>query len=153
MIQAGRSKLTAPDLGERVVMMAGDALRLPFPNDSFDAAATGFALRNVIDIPLAFAEMLRVVRPGGRVVCLEISRPTLPFFRSLFGFYFYRLVPWIGGLVSGQKEAYTYLPNSLTDFLTPQEIKTVMESVGWREVRYWRLMLGTVAIHLGVKGA
>jgi len=153
MIQAGRSKFTAPDLGERVVMMAGDALRLPFPNDSFDAAATGFALRNVTDIPLAFAEMLRVVRPGGRVVCLEISRPTLPFFRSLFGFYFYRLVPWIGGLVSGQKEAYTYLPNSLTDFLTPQEIKTVMESVGWREVRYWRLMLGTVAIHLGVKGA
>lgn len=151
MMRTGRPKFGAEDLADRIALTTGDALRLPFPEDSFDAATTGFALRNVTDIPRAFAEMWRVVRPGGRVVSLEISRPTLPVFRTLFHFYFYRLVPWLGGIISGQKEAYAYLPNSLTAFLTPKEVKAVMEKVGWRHVRYWRLMVGTVAIHVGVK--
>lgn len=153
MMQTGRPKFAAVGVEGRIALAAGDALRLPFPDSSFDAATTGFALRNVTDIARAFAEMYRLVKPGGRVVCLEISRPTLPLFRSLFSFYFYRLVPWVGGLVSGHKEAYTYLPNSLTNFLTPKEIKAVMEEVGWSQVRYRRLMMGTVAIHVGVKGA
>ena len=151
MLQTSQAKMIAREMKGQISLAAGDALWLPFPENSFDAATTGFALRNVIDIPRAFAEMLRIVRPGGRVVCLEISRPTLPLFRLLFGFYFYRLVPWIGGLVSGQRDAYAYLPNSLTNFLTPSEIKDVMESAGWQQVRYRRLMMGTVAIHTGVK--
>lgn len=151
MMQTGRPKLAGLD--GRVTLAAGDALRLPFPDDSFDAITTGFALRNVTDIPRAFAEMYRLVRPGGRVVCLEISRPTLPLFRSLFNFYFYRLVPWVGGLVSGQRDAYAYLPDSLTGFLMPKEVVAVMQDVGWRRVRYRRLMLGAAAIHVGVKSA
>ena len=151
MMRVGHPKLVATGLERRIMLAASDALDLPFLDDSFDAVTTGFALRNVTDIPRAFAEMYRVVKPGGRVVCLEISRPSLPLFRSLFGFYFYRLVPWIGGLVSGQREAYAYLPNSLTNFLTPEEVKTVMKEVGWQQVCYRRLMLGTVAIHVGVK--
>jgi demethylmenaquinone methyltransferase/2-methoxy-6-polyprenyl-1,4-benzoquinol methylase len=151
MLQTAGEKFAAQGAGQRVSPVVGDALRMPFPDHSFDAATTGFALRNVTDIPRAFAEMYRLVRPGGRVVSLEISRPTLPLFRGLFRFYFYRLVPWVGGLVSGEGDAYAYLPRSLTGFLTPDEVKEVMASVGWRRVRYKRLMLGTVAIHVGEK--
>jgi len=153
MMRTAHPKLSAADLNGRVTLAAGDALRLPYPDRSFDAVTTGFALRNVTDIPRTFAEMYRVVKPGGRVVCLEISRPTRPLFRSLFRFYFYRVVPWIGGLISGHRDAYLYLPNSLTDFLTPEEVKVVMEEACWRQVRYRRLMIGTVAIHVGVKDA
>jgi demethylmenaquinone methyltransferase/2-methoxy-6-polyprenyl-1,4-benzoquinol methylase len=132
-------------------LTAGDALRLPFADSTFDGVVTGFALRNVTDIPAAFAEMARVTRPGGRVACLEIAKPQLPLFRQLFGFYFYRLVPLLGSLIGGERAAYTYLPHSLTAFLTPGEIVEVMRHAGWQDVRYQRLMLGTVAVHLGVR--
>lgn len=133
-------------------LLAGDALRIPFPNDTFDAVVTGFALRNVTDIPAAFTEMARVTRRGGRVACLEIAKPQTPFFKRLFGLYFYRLVPLLGGWITGQRTAYTYLPHSLSAFLNPDEIADVMGQTGWREVSYKRLMLGTVAVHVGIRG-
>jgi demethylmenaquinone methyltransferase/2-methoxy-6-polyprenyl-1,4-benzoquinol methylase len=132
-------------------LLAGDALRIPFADGSFDAMVTGFALRNVTDIPAAFAEMARVTRPGGRVACLEIAKPRTPLFRQLFALYFYRLVPVLGGWITGQRSAYTYLPHSLTAFLTPDEIAGVLRQTGWREVRVRRLMFGTVAVHVGVR--
>jgi demethylmenaquinone methyltransferase/2-methoxy-6-polyprenyl-1,4-benzoquinol methylase len=132
-------------------LLAGDALRIPFGDGAFDAIVTGFALRNVTDIPAALAEMARVTRPGGRVACLEIAKPKTPFFRQLFALYFYRIVPLVGGWITGQRAAYTYLPHSLTTFLTPSEIADVMRQTGWQEVRYRRLMLGTVAVHVGVR--
>ena len=131
--------------------IAGDALRLPFVRGTFDAIVTAFALRNVTDIPAAFAEMARVTRRGGRVACLEIAKPRQPLFRHLFALYFYRLVPLVGGWITGQRSAYTYLPHSLTAFLTPDEIADVMRRTGWCEVSYRRLMLGTVALHVGVR--
>jgi demethylmenaquinone methyltransferase/2-methoxy-6-polyprenyl-1,4-benzoquinol methylase len=143
MMRTGQPKLAAADVDGRIALAAGDALRLPFLDKSFDAVTTGFALRNVTDISRTFAEMY---------LCLEISRPTLPLFRSMFGFYFYRVVPWMGGLISGHRDAYVCLPRSLTGFLTPEEVKAVMEEVGWRQVRYRRLMIGTVAVHVGVRG-
>jgi demethylmenaquinone methyltransferase/2-methoxy-6-polyprenyl-1,4-benzoquinol methylase len=135
----------------RLGLLAGDALKLPFPSATYDAVVAGFALRNVTDIPAAFGEMARVTRPGGRVACLEIAKPQSPLFRRLFAVYFYRLVPLIGGLITGQRSAYTYLPHSLTAFLTPDEIADVMRRTGWREVSYKRFMLGTVAVHVGVR--
>jgi demethylmenaquinone methyltransferase/2-methoxy-6-polyprenyl-1,4-benzoquinol methylase len=132
-------------------LVAGDALRSPFADGAFDAVVTAFALRNVTSIPEAFAEMARVTRSGGRVACLEIAKPQLPLFRCVFALYFYRLVPLIGKMISGETEAYTYLPHSLTSFLTPDEIMAVMRSTGWREVRCRRLMLGTVAVHVGIR--
>jgi len=149
MLDLARHKAEAS--GARLNLMAGDALRLPFPGGTFDGVVTGFALRNVTDIPAAFAEMARVTRSGGRVACLEIAKPQLPIFRKLFAWYFYRLVPIVGGLISGQRAAYTYLPHSLTGFLTPDEIAEVMRRTGWQEVSYQRRMLGTVAIHAGVR--
>jgi demethylmenaquinone methyltransferase/2-methoxy-6-polyprenyl-1,4-benzoquinol methylase len=133
------------------LFLAGDALRIPFVDSSFDGVVTGFALRNVTDIPAAFAEMARVTRPGGRVACLEIAKPRTPLFRQLFAFYFYRLVPLAGRWITGDPQAYTYLPHSLTAFLTPDEIIDVMRQTGWRDVSYKRLMFGTVAIHVGTR--
>ena len=152
MINMGRVKVAAAGENPRIRFVIGDALRLPFADSCFNAVTSGFALRNVADIPQAFAEMGRVVKAGGRVLCLEIARPMLPIFRQFFHFYFYRLVPLLGRSIVGQKEAYHYLPHSLTYFLSPEELKAVMERVGLNKVGYRRLMLGTVAVHMGVKG-
>jgi demethylmenaquinone methyltransferase/2-methoxy-6-polyprenyl-1,4-benzoquinol methylase len=145
--KAAMTGLDSPSLA----LSAGDALRVPFVDGLFDGVVTGFAMRNVTDIPAAFAEMARVTRPGGRVACLEIAKPGTPFFRQLFALYFYRLVPLLGGWITGQPAAYTYLPHSLTGFLTPDEIADVMRRTGWCNVRYKRLMLGTIAVHVGVR--
>lgn len=131
--------------------LVGDALRIPFVDSTFDGVVTGFALRNVTDIPAAFAEMARVTQSGGRVACLEIAKPRTPLFRELFSFYFYRLVPLAGRWITGDPAAYTYLPHSLTAFLTPDEIAEVMRQTGWCDVSYKRLMFGTVAIHVGTR--
>jgi demethylmenaquinone methyltransferase/2-methoxy-6-polyprenyl-1,4-benzoquinol methylase len=134
-----------------LLLSTGDALALPFADGAFDGVVTGFALRNVTDIPAAFAEMARLTRPGRRVACLEIAKPRTPLFRHLFALYFYRLVPLVGGWITGQRSAYTYLPHSLTAFLTPEEIADVMRRTGWRDVTVRRLMFGTVAVHVGVR--
>jgi demethylmenaquinone methyltransferase/2-methoxy-6-polyprenyl-1,4-benzoquinol methylase len=142
---------TGPTSGA-LALLAGDALRIPFPDGAFDGVVTGFALRNVTDIPAAFAEMARVTRQGGRVACLEIAKPQTPFFRRLFAVYFYQIVPLLGGWITGQRSAYTYLPHSLSAFLNPDEIASVMSRTGWHDVSYKRLMLGTVAVHVGIRG-
>jgi demethylmenaquinone methyltransferase/2-methoxy-6-polyprenyl-1,4-benzoquinol methylase len=154
----GYSNRTERPVGEAkrgvdsIAFLAGDALRIPFPDGTFGAVVTGFALRNVTDIPAAFAEMARVTRSGGHVACLEIAKPQSPLFRGLFALYFYRLVPLLGGWITGQRSAYTYLPHSLSAFLNPDQIASVMTETGWREVSYRRLMLGTVAVHTGIRG-
>ena len=136
---------------DSLAFLSGNALQIPFPNGAFDAVVTGFALRNVTDIPAAFAEMARVTKPGGRIACLEIAKPQTPLFKRAFGLYFYRLVPLLGGWITGQRSAYTYLPHSLSAFLNPDEIAEVMSRTGWQEVSYKRLMLGTVAVHVGTR--
>ena len=147
MMQAGQDKPGA----ERIRWCAADALRLPFNDETFDAVTSGFGVRNFIDRETAFREQRRVLRPGGRVVCLEISKPPRNLLRPFFLLYFNHLVPIAGGIISGQRDAYTYLPQSVNEFLTPQELQAVMERAGLRNVTYRRLMLGTVAIHVGLK--
>jgi demethylmenaquinone methyltransferase / 2-methoxy-6-polyprenyl-1,4-benzoquinol methylase len=146
MMLAGRGKR-----GLAFPFVQGDALALPFPKDHFDAVCSGFMMRNVVDVRAAFAEQRRVARPGGRVVCLEITRPASASFRLFFDVYFFRLVPFIGGLISGQRAAYSYLPASTVNFPRPPALAAIMEEVGLRDVRYQMAMLGTVAVHWGVK--
>lgn len=129
----------------------GDALALPFAEDTFDAATSGFMMRNVLDVRAAFAEQVRVVRPGGRVVCLEITLPQTPVFGDLFRAYFFGVVPRIGRAISGHGEAYSYLPASALAFPRPPELQRIMEAAGLRDVRYRLAMMGTVAIHWGTK--
>ncbi|NUQ38575.1 MAG: ubiquinone/menaquinone biosynthesis methyltransferase [Caldilineales bacterium] len=145
MMRVGQSKEGAG----RIPFVEADALRLPFPTASFDAACSGFLMRNVTDIPAAFAEQRRVVRPGGRVVCLEITRPAAPIWRDLFHLYFFRFVPRITALVSSHKSAYTYLPASTLAFPRPPQLAEIMQAAGLRQVRYRTLMLGTIALHVG----
>lgn len=128
-----------------------DTLHLPFPDNSFDAVVSGFLLRNVISVSQALAEQTRVCRAGGRVLVLEIPRPPDNLFGVLFRLYFHRVVPVLGGLISGQRDAYSYLPASADVFLRPEELKVEMEKAGLHDVSYTMLMLNTVALHVGVK--
>lgn len=136
----------------RTDFVAGDAHTLPFPNDSFICATVGFGVRNFTDVPLALREMRRVVRPGGRVVILEIVRQDgFNPIGKLFPLYFRLITPWMGALFAGDREAYTYLPESVQGFLSADELAEMMEGAGLINVRYQHLALGTVAIHVAVK--
>ncbi len=128
----------------------GDALTLPFPDATFDGCTNAFLIRNVVDLPLCLCEMKRVVKPGGRVVCMEITHPQTPIFKQLFTLYFYKLVPVIGGIIAGDPKAYSYLPNSLTKFPPAEPLKRIMQDAGYRDVSYRLLNMGTMAIHIGV---
>jgi demethylmenaquinone methyltransferase/2-methoxy-6-polyprenyl-1,4-benzoquinol methylase len=147
MMSVGKTRAAA-----RPVRWTGaDTLCLPFPDDTFDAVASGFLMRNVTDIEATLAEQSRVICSGGRVLVLDVPRPPDTLWGKLFRFYFYQVVPRLGGLISGQPDAYAYLPRSADRFLRPDELAAVMETVGLHQVRYHMLMLGTVALHVGVK--
>jgi demethylmenaquinone methyltransferase/2-methoxy-6-polyprenyl-1,4-benzoquinol methylase len=147
MMTTGKAKEGA----QNIRWNTADALRLPFPDNTFDAVTSGFGVRNFIDREQAFREQSRVLKSGGRVICLEISKPPKNLLRPFFLFFFNKIVPFMGGLISGQRDAYTYLPQSVNEFLTPDELKVIMESAGLRKVKYKHLMMSTVAIHVGVK--
>lgn len=145
MMHVGRGK---PD-AEKVNWSQGNGLRLPFPDGYFDGVVSAFLLRNVPDVEGALTEQFRVVKPGGRVVCLEMTWPQMPGFREVFQFYFSKLAPPIMGILSGQPAAYRFLPRSVRRFLKPEQLKAAMERVGLQNVHYKMLMLGTVALHVG----
>jgi demethylmenaquinone methyltransferase/2-methoxy-6-polyprenyl-1,4-benzoquinol methylase len=153
MMRRGRQKEQGVSWAGRasVGWTGGDALRLPYPDQTFDAVVSGFMMRNVTDIGTAFSEQRRVVRSGGRVVCLEITHPMLPLWSDAYRMIFGRVMPIATGFLSGQPDAYHYLPASLGGFVNAEELKTIMRSVGLRGVGYQTLMLGTVAIHVGVR--
>jgi demethylmenaquinone methyltransferase/2-methoxy-6-polyprenyl-1,4-benzoquinol methylase len=129
----------------------GDALGLGYPDDSFDAATVGFGARNFDDLERGLAEMARVVRPGGRVVVLEITTPTKPPLSTFFRLWFDRLVPGLGRLV-GDPEAYDYLPSSVRRFPAAPALAATMHGVGLRKVRYVLTAGGIIAIHVGEVG-
>ncbi len=131
----------------RIALLAADALRLPFAEATFAAVTSAFLLRNLEDLPGGLAEMRRVTRPGGRVLALDIVRPRPAVWGALFGLYFHRVVPLLGGLVAGDRGAYTYLPQSVDRFVTPGELAALMRGAGLRDVRWRTVGLGTVALH------
>jgi demethylmenaquinone methyltransferase/2-methoxy-6-polyprenyl-1,4-benzoquinol methylase len=151
MLEVGRKKLTRLGLQDRIELRIGDAERIDLPDNSVDGCCSAFMVRNLGDIGQGFREMLRVVRPGGRVVCLEISHPPGKMFGWLFHLYFYRLAPVFGAIIGKAFEEYNYLPNSLTTFPDAPALKTIIEEAGWSEVRFYRLTRGIVAIHVGTK--
>lgn len=127
-----------------------DALNLPFPDASFDAVTIGFGLRNVTDVPRALSEMRRVLRPGGRMACLEITRPRVPLLAAGFYAYFDHVVPLIGAALNGSREAYTYLPRSLRPFPDAAELRRLMLGAGFDRAHMRLLNFGTIAIHTGI---
>lgn len=126
---------------------AADALQLPFASSTFDAVVSGFLLRNVVDLPRTLAEQRRVLRPGGYWVALDTTRPHRTIFSPLINFHLHRIIPWLGRLLTGQADAYTYLPNSTATFLRAEELAAHLAAAGFRQVGFHRLMFGSVAIH------
>jgi len=151
MLELGRIKVARLELQDQIDLRVGDAEQIDLPDNSVDGCCSAFMMRNLSDIRQGFREMLRVVRPGGRVVCLEISHPPGRIFGSFFQFYFYKLAPLFGTIIGKAFEEYNYLPQSLTNFPDAPTLKAIMEDVGWRDVRFYRLAGGIVAVHVGTK--
>jgi demethylmenaquinone methyltransferase / 2-methoxy-6-polyprenyl-1,4-benzoquinol methylase len=128
----------------------GNALDLPYASNRFDAATVGFGARNFSDLDRGLAEMARVVKPGGRVVVLEITTPHKPPLSTFYSLWFDRIVPLIGRL-TGENEAYTYLPSSVKRFPGPEGLAAAMERAGLREIRWILTAGGIIALHVGTK--
>ena len=128
-----------------------NALALPYPDDGFDAATVGFGARNFSDLEQGLREMARVVRPGGRVVVLEITTPTEPPLSTFFSLWFDRIVPVLGR-VTGEDQAYSYLPSSVKRFPGPRELGAIMHGLGLHDVRWILTAGGIIALHSGTVG-
>lgn len=139
-----------PNAARRVEFVQGDALDLPFEDDSFDVVTVSFGVRNVEDLGQAFREFARVGRPGARIVCLEITRPKSKLFNWFYDIWFDRVVPLLGAIVSRDRAAYTYLPESTKTFPRPPQLADVIRDAGIGEVRWRRFGGGIVALHSGV---
>lgn len=135
--------------GFSLPFVEGDALDLPFADYSFEAATIAFGLRNLTSVEAGFKELLRVLKPGGRVAVLEFSKPDIALLRSIFKIYFTKLLPLLGGLISGSKSAYQYLPDSVSHFPNQRELSSLMAETGFEEVTFRNLTGGIVALHLG----
>jgi demethylmenaquinone methyltransferase / 2-methoxy-6-polyprenyl-1,4-benzoquinol methylase len=151
MLELARGKATASPSAAPVRFEAANALALPYADDQFDAATVGFGARNFADLGQGLNEMVRVVRPGGRVVVLEITTPRRPPLSTFFELWFDRAVPALGRL-AGDAQAYSYLPSSVRRFPAPQELAALMWASGLREVRYVLTAGGIIALHAGVVG-
>jgi demethylmenaquinone methyltransferase/2-methoxy-6-polyprenyl-1,4-benzoquinol methylase len=142
-----RARAKAASKGTPVTFEAADALDLPFDDDAFDGATVAFGARNLADLDRGLAEMIRVVRPGGRVAVLEITTPRR--LRALHALWFDRVVPRLGGLVGGDRAAYGYLPAAAKRFPTPPELGALMTQAGLTDVSWRTFMGGIVALHHG----
>ena len=147
MLTAARAKRA----NDGVTWLLGDALRLPYPDGTFDAVTNAFLLRNLADLRLGLAEMARVLTPGGRLVCLDMTHPRPGPFAALYRLYFGKLLPLIAGLISGDRAAYRYLPQSLEGYPDVDTLANMLTDAGLRDVKVTRLGGGSVALHVGRK--
>lgn len=146
MMQAGQRQA-----GPTLRWSCADALALPFPDATFDVVVSGFLLRNVVDLPQALREQLRVLKPGGRMVALDTTRPRPSLLSPFIRFHMHTVIPFIGRLVAGAPDAYTYLPETSERFLPAEDLLNLLNAAGFRQTGFRRLMFGTVAIHWGKK--
>lgn len=149
MLVRGREKIAHHRA--TVILTEGDALSLPFPNDRFDAVTIAFGLRNLESPQHGLSEMYRILKSGGRAAILEFSRPIVPVFRRLFGFYFKHILPRVGALISGVDGPYQYLHDSVQSFPRQHELARQMIEVGFVNVTYHNLTGGIAALHVGEK--
>jgi len=151
MLRIGRQKLAARNL-PHVSCALANAEALPFPDQSFDAVVTGFCLRNVSDLKQALQEIFRLLKPGGRMACLDFSTPASPWLRTLYDFYSFSLLPKIGAWVSrDQTGIYQYLPDSIRAFPDQERLKGTIAHAGFKPVQYQNLSGGIVAIHTALR--
>jgi len=151
MMEVGRYKISRSSSVGRIRLIQGDAERMACCSGQFDGAIVGFGIRNLTRMEEGFKEMHRVLKPGGKMVCLEFSRPTFPWFRRLYDIYSFHIMPWVGKLFTGHREAYTYLPESIRKFPLQEELSSRLRDIGFTEVSYRNLTNGIAVIHQGVK--
>ena len=149
MLAVARRKIEARGLDERIVLDRGDAERLAVADASVDVATVAFGVRNFGDLGAGLRELARTIKPGGKVVILEFSRPRNRVFRALYEFYSYKILPRIGGLVSRDKRAYEYLPASVGEFPAPEEFMAMMARAGFRNCRARSQSFGIAQIYIG----
>ena len=151
MLKIGREKGIDRGFLKNIDFVQGNAEEISFPDNTFQVATVGFGIRNVTLLKKAFKEMMRIVKPGGRVICLEFSHPVFPVFKDIYDIYSFKVIPEIGNMVTGNREAYKYLVESIKKFPTQEELKGILEEIGLYKVKYYNLFGGIAAVHVGVK--
>jgi demethylmenaquinone methyltransferase / 2-methoxy-6-polyprenyl-1,4-benzoquinol methylase len=161
LVQVPRARVVAADftlemmrVGQRrgpLDFSSADALRLPFPDSSFDAVVSGFLMRNVIDLQKALQEQQRVLKKGGRMVILDTTRPKKNLLSPLIWLHMHVVIPLLGRILTGSSDAYRYLPETTEGFVTAENLASRMAVAGFKKIAYQRLMFGTIAIHSGEK--
>jgi len=153
MIQVGQKKVNQKKVAKRIHLVTGDALRLPFRDNSFDVAAMAFGIRNIPDRQNALREMLRVVVPGGQVMILEMTFTRNPFFQVFYNIYLNHILPRLAKRFSSNPGAYHYLADSIMNFPSPDEFTAMMEDTGIENVDAYSLTFGVTYLHVGTKPA
>ncbi|UCD83066.1 MAG: bifunctional demethylmenaquinone methyltransferase/2-methoxy-6-polyprenyl-1,4-benzoquinol methylase UbiE [Desulfobacterales bacterium] len=151
MILAGLHKVVDTDIEQRICYVQGDAESISFPDADFDAAMVGFGIRNVTHMKKGFEEMYRVLKPGGKMMCLEFSKPTFTPFRWLYDFYSFYIMPFLGELIAGSRQAYTHLPETIRMWPLPDELTEILTGIGFSKVSHRKLTNGIAVIHLAIK--
>jgi demethylmenaquinone methyltransferase/2-methoxy-6-polyprenyl-1,4-benzoquinol methylase len=151
MLRIGARKVERAQLGGRVRLARGDAMRMPLPDASCDAATIAFGIRNVVDAGAVAREFCRVLRARGRLAVLEFGTPTTPGFRAIYQWYFRHVLPRLGGLVSRHRDAYVYLPASVAEFPSPETFSAVLRDAGFHAVRHIPLTFGAVSLFIAEK--
>lgn len=150
MLRIGREKVAASAFPQRITLVNAPCEALPFAEGLFDGVTIAFGIRNVVDRPAGLSEMCRVLKPGGRAVILEFSNPQSQLFKKIYYFYFRKVLPWVGGLIS-KRSAYEYLPDSVLEFPDQESFKGLMRDAGFGDVVHFDLTFGIATAYVGVK--
>ena len=151
MLDIANKRIVKENKEKNLSFVHGDAMNLPFQDEIFDAITVAYGLRNVKDIPTAIGEMARVAKPGARVISLDLGKPTIPGYKELYYFYFYKIMPTITSVFQGKKDAYNYLPNSLDEFPAQEGLIRMMKEAGLKNVKCYEFAGGAAAVHIGIK--
>jgi len=151
MMTAGREKIHHLPEGNRITFVRGDAECIAFPDHCFDIAMVGFGIRNLVHMEKGFEEMYRVLKTGGKIMCLEFSKPVFAPFRWLYDWYSFHIMPFLGEIIVRDRQAYLHLTESIRTFPLPDELTLILERIGFKNVSYKRLTNGIAVIHTGVK--
>ncbi|SHJ88046.1 demethylmenaquinone methyltransferase [Malonomonas rubra DSM 5091] len=150
MLVHGQKKLDSSEHGSRIMLVNAPCEQIPHPDATFDAITIAFGIRNVVDRQEGLNEMFRVLKPGGRAVILEFSNPKSQLFRKIYYFYFQKILPMIGGLIS-KRSAYQYLPDSVIEFPSQEEFSAMMGKAGFERLQYCDLTFGISTVYVGDK--
>lgn len=151
MLNVGDERLNHLAKDYKFKLVRGSILELPFEDNTFDCITIAFGLRNIQDKDKALSEMYRVLKPNGRVVCLELSKPNIPIFKNIYNVYFNHILPAVGSIGTGDKKAYFYLRDSVNDFMNKKQLRKVFENNGLKNSQYKSLTFGIASIHYGTK--